>query len=52
MRDEIDDRLWHHGRTHFSNALDRLLRRIMQAFCVLHRQQWSAPWSPERSCRS
>ncbi|MFB0872234.1 MULTISPECIES: hypothetical protein [unclassified Sphingobium] len=51
MRDEIDDRLWQYGRKQTSNAIDRLVRRTMQAFCVLHRQQWSAPWSPAKRCR-
>lgn len=52
MGDEIDDRLWHYGRNRAGNAIDPLLRRIMQAFSVLHRQQWSAPWSREPRCCS
>jgi hypothetical protein len=35
-----------------NNPFARVWRELMRGFCVLHRQQWSAPWtSPsQRSC--
>lgn len=51
MRDEHEDRLWQSGRAKTYDQIDQLLGRIMQAFCVLHRISWSAPWNPAPSCR-
>jgi hypothetical protein len=45
MRDEYDDRLWIANRDQTVIGVSRLLDRIMLAFCVLHRVQWSAPWA-------
>jgi hypothetical protein len=25
-------------------------RELMQAFCVLHRVQWQAPWKEQQGC--
>lgn len=25
-------------------------RDLMQAFCVLNRAQWQAPWKPRKTC--
>jgi hypothetical protein len=52
MRDEYDDRLLGELREESNAGIDRLLGLIMQAFRVLHRSQWSAPWAnqPERHC--
>jgi hypothetical protein len=52
MRDEYDDRLWNDGREQINMGIDRLMARVMQAFCILHAIQWSAPWTTERRCRS
>lgn len=52
MRDEYDARLWQDSREQTHAGIDRLIDRIMQAFCVLHRQHWAAPWTQDRSCRS
>lgn len=52
MRDEYDDRMLESLREDGNAGIDRLLDRIMQAFRVLHRSQWSAPWAAkaERRC--
>lgn len=52
MRDEYDDRLLDSLRENSNAGIDRLLGQIMQAFRVLHRNQWSAPWATkaERHC--
>ena len=51
MRDHYDARLWNDGHEEVHASVDRLLRRIMQAFHVLHRIQWAAPWTDQRgSC--
>jgi len=53
MRDEYDDRVRHDGRAQINSGIDRLLAKIMQAFCVLHAIHWSAPWAAnERRCRN
>lgn len=51
MRDEYDDRLLENLREDSNAGIDRLLDRIMQAFRVLHRSQWSAPWAPKAERR-
>ncbi len=51
MRDHYDARLWNDGHEELRASVDRLLRRIMQAFHVLHRIHWAAPWTDQRgSC--
>ena len=51
MRDHYDARLWNDGHEEVHASVDRLLRRIMQAFHVLHRIHWAAPWTDQRgSC--
>ena len=45
MRDHYDARLWNDGHEEVHASVDRLLRRIMQAFHVLHRIHWAAPWT-------
>lgn len=52
MRDQYDARLWNVGHEETSAGIDRLLARIMQAFRVLHRIEWAAPWSDEKPCQS
>ncbi|WP_336972514.1 hypothetical protein [Sphingobium aromaticiconvertens] len=51
MRDEYDDRLLDSLREESNAGIDRLLDRIMQAFRVLHRSQWSAPWATQQAER-
>ena len=51
MRDEYDDRLWREIRQDGMGQIDHLLRQVMQAFCVLNRISWSAPWTPAPPCR-
>jgi hypothetical protein len=50
MRDEYDARLWNEGRQDTNKAIDGLINRIMQAFCVLHRIHWSSPWTAGKTC--
>ena len=50
MRDEYDNRLWQFARKDSAQQIDHLLARVMQAFCVLHRITWSAPWAPAPRC--
>jgi hypothetical protein len=45
MRDEYHARLRHEHQEDGSAGIDRLLGKIMQAFRVLHRIEWSAPWA-------
>jgi hypothetical protein len=55
MIDEIFDRTYQAGRADLNAGLDRLFKRIGQAtdnaFRVLHRIEYSAPWL-ERSRRT
>jgi hypothetical protein len=51
MRDEYDDRLFKSLRKDSNAGIDRLLGQIMQAFRVLHRSQWSAPWATKAERR-
>ncbi|WP_164847336.1 hypothetical protein [Sphingobium algorifonticola] len=44
MRDENDMRMLEAHRAAIGDAIDALIGRIMQAFEVLHRIEWSAPW--------
>jgi hypothetical protein len=50
MRDEYEARLWNDSHVDTANGIDRLLGRIMQAFRVLHRIEWSAPWTAKSCC--
>ncbi len=49
MVDEIFDRTYHSGRAELNAGLDRAFGQIGssigKSFKVLHRIQWSAPWS-------
>jgi hypothetical protein len=45
MRDEYHARLRRENHEDSSAGIDRLLGKIMQAFRVLHRIEWSAPWA-------
>lgn len=51
MRDEYDARLWQDSHQQTYAGIDRLIEIVMQAFRVLHRQHWAAPWTQERACR-
>lgn len=51
MRDHYDAQLWNEGHVETTAGIDRLLAHIMQAFCVLHRISWSAPWAEQQPCR-
>ncbi|MDX3899767.1 MAG: hypothetical protein QHC40_04555 [Sphingobium sp.] len=53
MRDQYEDRLLNDHRRQMMSGIDQLLRGVMQAFRVLHRISWSAPWTApphRRSC--
>ena len=50
MRDQYDARLWNDSHEQTRAGIDRLLARIMQAFRVLHRIHWAAPWADQRNC--
>ncbi len=50
MRDQYDARLWNDSHEQARAGIDRLLARIMQAFRVLHRIHWAAPWADQRNC--
>jgi len=52
MRDDYGDQLGRDGREQINSGIDRLLSRVMRAFCVLHAIQWSAPWTDTPRCRS
>jgi hypothetical protein len=49
MRDEIFDRNYQAGRADLNAGIDRAVQRIggtvAKSFEVLHRIQWSAPWT-------
>lgn len=49
MRDEIFDRTYQAGRAELNAGLDRAFNRIGdtigRSLAVLHRIEWSAPWS-------
>ncbi|WP_206435030.1 hypothetical protein [Sphingobium yanoikuyae] len=51
MRDQYDARLWNDSHEEISKSADHFLHRVMQAFRVLHRIEWSAPWADERQCK-
>lgn len=51
MRDQYDARLWNDSHEEISKSADHFLHRVMQAFLVLHRIEWSAPWADERQCK-
>lgn len=44
MRDELDGRFWTAHHEEFSASLDRLAGKVMEAFRLLNRYQWGAPW--------
>ena len=48
MRDEYDMQMWQEHREDFAEAIDLLIEKIMQAFRVLQRIEWSAPWRKGR----
>lgn len=47
MKDETEARLWADHHEDIANGIDLLFAQIMQAFRVLHRIEWSAPWKAE-----
>lgn len=51
MRAEYDDSLSWFGRSETNRPIDRLLERVMQSFCVLHRIHYTAPWRADMRCR-
>ena len=50
MREEFSARIWAERHQDLSTAVAALLRSVMQAFCVLHRVSWNAPWAEEKRC--
>ncbi|WP_336959745.1 hypothetical protein [Sphingobium aquiterrae] len=44
MPSDYDSRHWAEHHQHVSAGIGRLFGGIMQAFCVLHNIEWSAPW--------
>lgn len=53
MHDQTDARMWAEADKG-SFDIKSLIHSIMQAFRVLHRIEWSAPWQcglPEQRCR-
>ena len=48
MMDEIFDRTYQAGRAELNDGLDAISRRVsrtvLDAFCVLNRIQFNAPW--------
>lgn len=48
MRDEQDMRMWQEHHDAFTAQIGELFQQIMQAFRVLHRIEWSAPWRKGR----
>jgi hypothetical protein len=51
MRDSFDTRLQTDNAA-ATTGIGAIFSRIMQAFCVLHRISWSAPWAEQKQCRS
>jgi hypothetical protein len=45
MESDFESRQWAENHQHVSASIGRLLSSIMQAFCVLHNIEWSAPWT-------
>ena len=49
MMDEIFDRTYQAGRAELNAGIDRAVHRLVgtigESFEVLHRIQWSAPWT-------
>jgi hypothetical protein len=45
MESDFESRQWAENHQHVSASIGRLLGSIMQAFCVLHNIEWSAPWT-------
>lgn len=51
MRDEIYDREYQAGRDALHDGIDRLIKGAGNAFKVLHKIQWDAPWRRDLSAK-
>ena len=55
MVDEIYDRMYREGRAELNASIEHafgsLSRTIGDSLRVLHRIEWSAPWSPKKTVR-
>ncbi len=51
MRDEIFDREFQSGRNALNDGIDRLIAGAGQAFRVLHKVQFDAPWKQNISSK-
>lgn len=51
MRDEIFDREYQSGRNALNDGIDRLIAGAGQAFRVLHKVQFDAPWKRNISAK-
>ena len=48
MLDQQEMRIWQENRQAFAAEAGTLIDKIMHAFRVLHRIEWSAPWRKEQ----
>lgn len=49
-REQIDDPAWNGSNAYFTHAVERLFGAIGDAFCILTRAQFEAPWRREAAC--
>jgi len=47
MNERIEARIWGDHHEELTSGMNGLFARIMDAFRVLHRIEWSAPWKSE-----